>query len=126
MYCNCSLTRLWRYKFWNQPYFSDQVVFSAWPIIQKFKYHESEKAFKMKWKTFFNIFKGLSWNQIQKKLVFWNFPIIRERFIYLKNNSKYILTYLQDSNYKHVLHILNLFSILFFAFSFFKYTFFNW
>ena len=34
VYCNCLLTRLWRHAFWNQPYISNQAVFSAWPKSQ--------------------------------------------------------------------------------------------
>ena len=29
-YCNCLLTWLWRHKFWNQPYLSNQALFSTW------------------------------------------------------------------------------------------------
>ena len=31
VYCYCLLTRLWRHKFWNLPYLSNQAVFSTWP-----------------------------------------------------------------------------------------------
>ena len=34
VYCNCSLTKLWRHKFRNQPYLSNQAVFSIWPKCQ--------------------------------------------------------------------------------------------
>ena len=31
MYSNCLFPRLWRHKFWREPYLSNQVVFSTWP-----------------------------------------------------------------------------------------------
>ena len=62
VYCSCFLTKLWRHKFWSQPYLSDQVVFYSWPKSQ----HKNQnilitkRAFKMKWKAFYIIFKGIS------------------------------------------------------------------
>ena len=50
MYCNCLLARLWRHKFWNSSYPSNQAVFPTWP-----KGHDktlntlrTKRAFKMK------------------------------------------------------------------------------
>ena len=51
VYCNCLLTRLWRYKFWNWPYFSNQAVFSIiWPKSQDKNVNilRTKRAFKMK------------------------------------------------------------------------------
>ena len=70
-YCNCLITRLWRHKFWNWPYLSNQAIFSTWP----------KRSFYM------IIFKGLSWKQIKQiffeiespTLEYWNrskFPLI--------------------------------------------------
>ena len=61
VYCNYLLTRLWRYKFWNWPCISNQIVFSIWPenILR------TKIAFKMR---FFIIFKRLS--LIYKKTFF--------------------------------------------------------
>ena len=49
-HCNCLITRLWRHKFWNWPYLSNQAIFSTWP----------KRSFYM------IIFKGLSWKQIKQ------------------------------------------------------------
>ena len=35
VYCNCLLTRLWRYKFWNWPYLSNQAVFLQYEKAKK-------------------------------------------------------------------------------------------
>ena len=69
-YCNCLITRLWRHKFWNWPYLSNQAIFSTW----------------LKRSFYMNIFKGLSWKQIKQfflkeerpTLEYWNrskFPL---------------------------------------------------
>ena len=34
VYFNYLLTRLWRHKFWNEPFISNQAVFSKWPKSQ--------------------------------------------------------------------------------------------
>ena len=50
VYCHCLLTMLWRNNFWNQPYLSNQAVFSTWPNSQEKNLNISRKkrAFKMK------------------------------------------------------------------------------
>ena len=67
MYCNCLLTRLWRYKFWNQSYLSNQAVFPTWPKSRdkNFNIFRTKKAFTMKWKTFSIIFTGFPSKQIK-------------------------------------------------------------
>ena len=61
VYCNCFLTRLWRHKFWNQLYLSNQAVFSTLPESQGNNSNilRTTKAFEMKYKNFFTIFKGV-------------------------------------------------------------------
>ena len=47
VYCNSLLTRLWRNKFWNSPYLSNQAIFfyMTKKSIQRIKYLENEKSF---------------------------------------------------------------------------------
>ena len=54
VYCNCLLTRLWRHKFWNQPYASDQTVHSTCPKCQDKNLNilKMKRASKMKQKAF--------------------------------------------------------------------------
>ena len=49
VYCNRLLIRLWRYEFWNQPYVSNQVVFSARAKSQdnNLNIFRTKRAFKM-------------------------------------------------------------------------------
>ena len=50
VYCNCFLTRLWRHKFWNLPFFSNQAVFSTSPKSpdKNLNILRMKKAFRMK------------------------------------------------------------------------------
>ena len=50
VYCNCLLTRMWRHKFWNQRYLSNEAVFSTWPKCQDKNLNilRTKRAFKMK------------------------------------------------------------------------------
>ena len=64
--CNCLFTNLWRHVFWNQPYPSNQTVVYRW-----LKSHDksliivrTKRAFKIKQKALFMIFKGFSLKQI--------------------------------------------------------------
>ena len=61
------LTRLWHH-IWNQPYLSNQAFFSTWPKIQDKNLNilRTKKAFKVKQKAFFIMFKGLSLKQIKQ------------------------------------------------------------
>ena len=52
MYCNCLLQRLWRHKFKNQPYLSNQAKKSR----QKLKYLENEKSSEGEKKSIFHHF----------------------------------------------------------------------
>ena len=67
--CNSLLTRLWLHKFRNQPYLSNQTVFS---VCSKFQDKDlnilrAKRSFKMK-KNIFIIFEGLSLKQIKNFL----------------------------------------------------------
>ena len=46
--CSCLLTRLWQYKFWNQPCIFNQAVYSTWPKSQDRNLNTliSKKVFK--------------------------------------------------------------------------------
>ena len=59
VHCNCLLTRLCRHKFWNLSYFFNQSVVSTWPKSQDKNLNilRTKKGFKIKWKTYFIIFK---------------------------------------------------------------------
>ena len=50
MYCNYLLTRLWRHKFWNYLYYSNQAVFSTWRKSEHKNLNilRTKRAFKMK------------------------------------------------------------------------------
>ena len=50
IYCNCLLTKLWRHKFSNQPYLSNQASFSTWPKSQdkNLNISRTERVFKIK------------------------------------------------------------------------------
>ena len=66
--CNYLLSSWWRHEFWNLPYLSYQAVFlhNQKSLDKKLKILRTKRikrAFKMKWKTLFIIFKGLSFNQ---------------------------------------------------------------
>ena len=65
---NCMLTRLWRHRFWNYAYPSNQAVFPTWPKCQDKSLNilRTKRAFKMKQNVIFIIFKGLSLEQIKK------------------------------------------------------------
>ena len=62
VYCNCLLTRLWRHKFWNYSFPSNQAVLLHDQKNQDKKLNilRMKRAFEVKWKAFFIIFKGLS------------------------------------------------------------------
>ena len=66
VYCNCLLTRLWHHEFWSWPYLSNQAVFPTWPNghDKNLNILRTKRTFKMKYKAFFIIFKGLSVKQI--------------------------------------------------------------
>ena len=70
VYCNCLLTRLWRRKFWNQPYLfvHDQKV------KKKIKYLQDEKSFK-------RAFKGLSLKQIKIFFFGSETPTLKEKIL---------------------------------------------
>ena len=65
-YCICFLTRLWRYKFWNWPDFSNHAFFLQDKKI-KDKNLNILRIKLLRWdkKAFFIIFKGLSLGQIR-------------------------------------------------------------
>ena len=65
VYCNYLLTWLWRHKFCSQLYLSNQAV-PTWHKSQdkNLIILRTKRAFKMKWKSFFIIFKGFSMKQI--------------------------------------------------------------
>ena len=72
VYCNCLLTRLWRREFWNQPYLSNQAIFSTWPKQEKnLNILRMKRAFNMKQRAFFIIFKGLSLKHGANNTVFF-------------------------------------------------------
>ena len=60
MYCYCLWTRLWRHKFSSSSFFSNQAVFSIWPKSQDKNLNilRVKRAYKIKKKAFFIIFKG--------------------------------------------------------------------
>ena len=62
VYCKVLLTRLWLHRFWNYPYLCNQAVFPKWPKNKgkNLNILRMKRAFKMKYKAFFIISKGLS------------------------------------------------------------------
>ena len=64
------LTRLWRHKFWNSPYRSNQSVFSTWPKTEHKNLNilRTKRAFKMKYSIFI-FFKGFHWSNLNN--LFW-------------------------------------------------------
>ena len=60
VYCNCSLTRLWRHKFRNQPYLSNQAVFSIWQKCQDKSLNILRTKRALTWRKiiFFSIFEA--------------------------------------------------------------------
>ena len=50
VYCSCLLNRLWRHKFWHEPYLSNEAVFSTWPESQNKNLNilRTKKIFEMK------------------------------------------------------------------------------
>ena len=69
VYCNCLWNSLWRHEFWNCSCLSNQTVWAVKTNILRTK-----RAYKMKQKAFFIIFKGLPLKQIN---FFWK---VRVRF----------------------------------------------
>ena len=65
VYCNCLLTRLWRIKFWDWSYFSNQAGFCAWPKSQdkNLNIMRTKRAFKIKKKHFLPFLKGFNWSK---------------------------------------------------------------
>ena len=84
VYSNCFLTRLWRHKFWNYPCLSNKAGFSTWPKSQgkNLNIMRAKWAFKMKEKTFFIIFKGLSLKQIKQFFLEGESPTLMNRLTF--------------------------------------------
>ena len=66
VYCNCLLTRLWRHRFWNYPYLSNQAVFSTCAKSQHKKINIIGTKSFLRWsKKHFLSVKGFSLKEIK-------------------------------------------------------------
>ena len=59
------LTKLWRNKFWNCPYLSNQVILSTWPKRQDKDLNilRTKRVFRWNKKHFSSLLKGFNWKK---------------------------------------------------------------